>query len=404
MKKSLVVTALAALCTAAAFAADAPVHVSLLVAEAQPGKNVADPQLLVRYRLEEGKLKKREVLSTTANAGPRYDLGGNRVYKNRYVITHWGDVFDLETNKFLHEGSGEELIACEGDQVVSFRSNDGGFYSYDLAAGQFAKMDDPGKWKLLLKGLALSHSAELSPDGTKSIVDAADSSPAPANGKKTTSVFGTGGTLQIGAGKLTLCAPGEKPRILGEGFLSKVSPKSSDIAQSPVLWLDNDRVLSQRGNGKLAVLKLDGSVEAVVDIGIQNLPLSLPTLSRDPAGRIIYTCVDSYVIDVEKKSFAKLEWQNVGDSFEIEVVKAPATSRIRYMGKEIGFDSLDTASAKTMAGNIAVAPVKMNSESQRTLRVWSSAGKSWMNLELGGHLVDIIGWVEDHDSASPAAN
>lgn len=387
----------------AAHAADAPANCSLLVAEFQPGKNVADPQLLVRYRLENGALKKREVLATAAASVAHYEFGDNRVYMNRYVVTPGAEIFDLESGKYLRNYDGGKLIACEDGKVIVFNTNDGEFYSYDLAGRQFAKMDNPGKWALLLKTLPLSRPATISPDGTKSVVDATADT-AGKEDKGGASVFGSKGPLEFGAGKLTLCTLGGKAKLLGTGFLSKVSPKSDTLAQTPVMWLDNDRILTQRGNGKIVILKLDGSVEPVADLNIQAVPLSPPDFSRDPAGRIIYTCTDSYVIDVEKKNFAKLEWRMPGDSFEIEVVKAPSTSRIRYMGKEIGFDSVDPAGAKTIAGHIAIAPAKSNATSQRMIRVWSSISKSWTNLELGGSLISIIGWVEDGDPGHPAGN
>ena len=381
-------------------AADAPANCSLLVAETQPGKNVADPQVLVRYRLENGALKKREVLATTASSAVHYESGNNCVYLNRYVVTPGAEIFDLESGKYLRQYDGGKLIACEDGKVIVFNSNDGEFYSYDLAAQQFAKMDNPGKWALLLQTLPLSRPATISPDGTKSVVDATINA-AGDGGDDAGSVFGSKGPLEFGGRKLTLCTLGGKAKLLGDGFLSKVSPKSDTLAQTPVMWLDNERILTQRGNGKLVILKLDGSVEPVADIGIQALTLTLPEFTRDPAGRIIYTCTDSYVIDVEKKTFSKLEWRMPGDGFEIEVVKALSTSRIRYMGKETGFDSVDPASARTITGHLAIAPAKTDATSQHTIRVWSSISKSWVNLDLGGSLINIVGWVDDR---APAGN
>src|ERR1700677_5087627 len=180
-------------------AADAPANCSLLVAETQPGKNVADPQVLVRYRLENGALKKREVLATTASSAVHYESGNNCVYLNRYVVTPGAEIFDLESGKYLRQYDGGKLIACEDGKVIVFNSNDGEFYSYDLAAQQFAKMDNPGKWALLLQTLPLSRPATISPDGTKSVVDATINA-AGDGGDDAGSVFGSEGPLELGGG------------------------------------------------------------------------------------------------------------------------------------------------------------------------------------------------------------
>lgn len=60
-----------------------------------------------------------------------------------------------------------------------------------------------------------------------------------------------------------------------------------------------------------------------------------------------------------------------------------------------GFDSVDAAGAGTIAGHIAVASEMAGSEPRREIRVWSSDSKAWVNLQLGGDLIDIIGWVDD---------
>ena len=148
--------------------------------------------------MENGGLKDREALPpppsemTMEHGGPNYGTGGGCLYLGRYVVTRFGDIYDLETRKQLRMTGGDELIACKDGKVILFRSGD--FYSYDLKEGQLAKMDQPGKWLLLLKGGPLSRPAEVSPDGTMSVVDAADSHPVGLGGQEDQAVrFWIGG-------------------------------------------------------------------------------------------------------------------------------------------------------------------------------------------------------------------
>ena len=123
--------------------------VALLTAECQSIRDTCHVQHLVRYRFRNGVMVSRDVILSGPTDGVRYDLGQNHIYRNRYVITNWGDIVDVPNKKLLHEGEGE-YVATEGDRIIhevnTIKTN--GHFYYDLKTRQYGRIHGPTKWAL----------------------------------------------------------------------------------------------------------------------------------------------------------------------------------------------------------------------------------------------------------------
>ncbi|MBI3652961.1 MAG: hypothetical protein HY231_18195 [Acidobacteria bacterium] len=92
-------------------------QVALLAVECEAKNGVCEIQHLVRFRFKNGELLSKDTILTSETDRIRYDLGNNHIYQNRYVITNWGDVIDVQTKELLHVGKGK-YVGTEGDQVI----------------------------------------------------------------------------------------------------------------------------------------------------------------------------------------------------------------------------------------------------------------------------------------------
>jgi hypothetical protein len=307
----------------------------------------------------------RETLSCPGPTdGVRYDLGENHIYRNKYVITNWGDIVDVPNKKLLHDGEGK-YVAAEGDRIIHEVNNiktTGHFY-YDLKTSRYGRIHRPTKWAL--PGL-------LSPDQTRSV---------------------EGGSDDIWLHSLT-----EKKSLLGSGFNIQTALEVSFTARPPVFWLDDNRILSQRNNGEVVVVQLDGTVSPIVRIPIEWTNYYEPYFLRDLDGRIIYGCAGkSFVINVEEKSFTPHEWSTLGFGFDAETRNNPSYGHaVRFQRKEIGKLWAKVWRAPTTDGYVAFlyGEVGSNLGYPKGVKVWSSANGEWTTID-GKWFTQIIGWIRE---------
>src|SRR5262249_20326713 len=137
----------------------------------------------------------------------------------------------------------------------------------DLEKLETVELDESGPW--VLPGL-------LSPDRTMSALP----SPNPQH------AYGN---------ELWLHRLGEDPVRVAEGLGAELSEASSSLPQPPWVWLDNERLLSQRSNGMLVLISTDGTTEESIQIPeIHDVnahrPISRPRFERNRTGQLIYVC------------------------------------------------------------------------------------------------------------------
>jgi hypothetical protein len=122
---------------------------ALLAVECEAVAGLCSKESLVRFRFENGVLVGKDLILTTDTSRVRYDLGENHIYRNRYVITNWGDIVDIQNKKLLHKGDGK-YVAAEGDRIINYVSRTGseGHFYYDLASKRYQRLHGPTKWAL----------------------------------------------------------------------------------------------------------------------------------------------------------------------------------------------------------------------------------------------------------------
>ena len=126
-------------------------RLSLLIAEYDDNAAVNHLQHLVNYVFVDGAMVSRETIVSlpTQKVGVkgnyvRFDLGKNRIYRSRYVVTGIGNVIDIKTKKLLVEERGD-FVAFSGDSII-FYTNDifkGKYYSVlNLKTEKFGKVEN----------------------------------------------------------------------------------------------------------------------------------------------------------------------------------------------------------------------------------------------------------------------
>lgn len=338
-------------------------NVALLAAECVSDGNGCEHYRLVRFHFRDGQLVSKDTVLTTDYRQVRYDLGKNHIYRNRYVITNWGDIVDIQKKKLLHNGTGV-YVAAEGDLIIQHitRKEYRGYSYYDLNKKRYRRIVVPTKWDL---------PGVVSPDELKSVVGDGDS--------------------------IWLHRFNQERKLLGSNFAHTAEPEVSYLSEPPLFWIDNARILSQTANGEIVVVRLNGTVEPIVKIPVNPRNYTKPSFAQNLDGKIVYTCCGkSYVIDVGGKSWAPYDWLALGFGFEAEDERNGSYGHIiRYQGEEIGRLWASVWPAPALDGYVAFeyGDVGSNLGYPKGIKVWSSANRKWTTIDKS--VSPIIGWVAE---------
>jgi hypothetical protein len=343
-------------------------QISLIVVEEVTGtEGTVDTRRILRVGVRNGKLLPAE----TVWEGDQQFLshfGGHRVVADRYFVTKYGGVIDLRDGKVLNKEQNREFCGTNGTKILYRDTNEDkvAVFSFDTATGKAKKESVGGDGKYAFPGV-------LSPDGMSAVES---------------------GTV---ADELVLHQVGAKPRSLGKGFHIDIGNLSSTFGPSPLLWLNDGLVLTQRGNGKIVTLDVAGKVTDVLTI--KDAPKDLvgpPYLSRDPSGRIVYSCgPETYTLDLAKKTFAKAEWQDLGHGFEVSLERQPKFGyKLRHNGKEFGSINCHPHTAKTAPGLLALEAQYGQDEFRQPecVAVWSVDVGEWQTVKMWPN--SVVGWVK----------
>jgi hypothetical protein len=294
-------------------------------------------------------------------------FGGHRVVADRYFVTKYGGVIDLRDGKVLNDEQDGEFCAFDGTKVFYRNTNgDATAHSFDLTTRKAKEEAARGAGKYAFPGV-------LSPDGNSAV----ESGPV--------------------ADELMLHQVGSKPKSLGKGFRIDIGQLSSTFGPTPVLWLNNGAVLTQRGNGKLVTLDVAGKVTELLTI--KDAPKDLvgsPYLFRDGSGRIVYLCGSAvYAIDMEKKTATKSEWHDLGHGFEASWERQPKFGhKLRHNGKEFAQINCWPHTARTAPGILALeSQFGQDAFGQpECVAVWAVEVGEWQTIKLWPNC--IVGWVK----------
>jgi hypothetical protein len=358
---------------------DVESRVLYVVEMVRSGKTADEADRLIRVRLgRDRKLVTETVL--TAKTGFFGDPSKARIADGRYVITQFGGVVDAREGRIIHNQMARYgyLLGVENDRVVyrlydpyspidrkgraPQRAEEFGTFEFNLKTRIRAR---PEAKQWYLEGIK-------SPDRSKAVV-------------------------QSCWDELYLYLVDGTQRKLAEGrqvTVSKYRSLGQFEIRRPVLWLDNERLLTQQANGRLVTLDAQGKVERICEIPGVPAVLDAPRLWRDPKGRIVYSCGRAeYVIDMERKTASALEEYALGHGFETTVETGERGVRALFFeGKSIGMGVFSPEMVRTAPDVIAMRDLD-DLRSRRSVSVlWTKLGFQWRSFDMdyGG----VIGWAE----------
>jgi hypothetical protein len=340
---------------------------SLILAEFGEDPDGDQTQTLVRYRFDAGELVSKQSLLTKKTDDLRFEFGST-IYQNRYVITTWGDVIDLDSNQVIFKSNGK-MIHLEGNLVTINNSkiDEKGFFTFNLKSHEYARLEKSDFW---IEPSFYCPYSEINANGQIRAMACND-------------------------GIWLLFKDGHKKRLPGQ-FSRVGTDYCSSFNHPSFLWIDNSHLLTQLKNGQLIRVDTEGKIEQVLTLPAFDPPACGPEFQRDKNNRIYYEIRNqAWLINVDKRSFEKYLWEAQGNGFDLEFQRNSAYGhRIRYQEKEIGNYWCDNP--HTTTGHIALAfgAVGSNLGNPEGVMVWSSANNNWTQIKID-FLADIVGWVKN---------
>lgn len=351
--------------------------VSLLVAEYDDHAATNHLQYLVNYIFVDGAMVSKETILSvpTIKDGVkgnyvRFDIGKNKIYRNRYVVTGIGNVIDIQAKKLLVAERGD-FVAFSGDSII-FHTNDifkGKYYSVlNLKTGLYQKVENPNYNPLPRPDVEVDETSQPFSISAYNV-----------SGKKDVLVKDAGF--------------GESQPLLGDDVRRKFA----------IFWLDNVSFLyanysKNQHDAGIYKVNINKAVEKVGDITEIPATAENAFFEYGSDGNVIYSCGKGrFVIDLKKKTATKILFEPVGNNFFVESDENPKYGRtIKYESSEAGKKWCRVDNAKTTNGYGAFQSDIVIGEDRypQGVAVWNSTTKKWTSLDISS-LGDIVGWVEN---------
>jgi hypothetical protein len=240
---------------------------------------IENAQVLVKYTYSDTGYTRKEIFRTDHYI-PHYSDYETRVYDDRYLINSTGDIYDLESNKIIHEHIGfDYFIEKSGDSVfmrhvyyepertfhkdsVRHRSIKADYYFFDLKTREIVQLKKYGNYQdynshtAPLFGIYRSVSGLLSP------------------GRKWVAYFKPKGDVVDDSfmkdSSYHLCGWVRLFPTYGDIFIKSSANDSIKIADSvrfdfglwvpnglPILWLSDNELLTHEKNGSVIKITID---------------------------------------------------------------------------------------------------------------------------------------------------
>jgi hypothetical protein len=348
---------------------------SLIVVEYDDNVAVNHMQNIVNYSFIDGAMIGKEVLLSVPTQKPnekgnyiRFDIGTNKIYRNRYIVTGIGNIIDIKNKKILLAEK-DEFVAFNGDSII-FHTNDifkGQYYSiFNLKTEKYQKVANANYNPLPRPSVEV--------DETKKPFSI---SAYAVNGKQTVLVQDAG----------------------------YPQPTSGETVKrrTNIFWLDNNSFLYANFSNNqhaLSIYKvgIDKSVEKIADMD------AVPTVSAnalfqyDAAKNIIYSCGKGrFLVDVKNKKVEPVLYENVGNNFYVESKENEKYGRaIKFETTEIGKKWCRFDNAQTVK-NYAAFQIEMvigTEHYPQGVAVWHAPIKKWTSLDISS-VANIVGWIEE---------
>lgn len=348
----------------------------LIVAEYDDNAAKNHIQYLVSYTFINGAMTQKETLMVVPLQKQgvqgdyvRFDIGKNKLYRNRYIVSGIGNVIDLKLKKIVLTEK-DNFVAFSGDSIV-FHTDDifkGEYYSvFDLKTEQYKKVENANYNPLAKPDVELDETA------------------------KPFKIVG-------------YFANGKKDVLLADAGYGEL--KASNVTEqikSALFWLDKKFFLyasySQKQDAVIIYkIGIDKSVEKLGEIqAIPNVAtISFFEFGLD--GSVVYSCDKGrFAIDAVNKTVEKKQEEFIGNKFSIESHEEAAYGRkIKYNGEEVGKKWCRFDNAQSISEYLAVQnDMQMNGERYPLgVAVWHVATKKWTQIE-ASNVSNIIGWIEE---------
>jgi len=300
----------------------------------------------------------------------RFDIGKNKIYRNRYVVTGIGNIIDFRNKKLLLTEK-DEFVAFQGDSIV-FHTDDifkGNYFSvFNLKTEKYQKVENANFNPIPRPDVEVDETTKPFSINMYRV-----------NGKKEVLVKDAG--------------YGESQPLIGEDVKRKF----------PIFWLNNTSFLYVNFNKNQQIASIykvntDNTSEKIADI--EEIPASAENTFFEfgEGGAVIYSCGKGrFQIDLVKKKADKILFETIGNNFFVESEENPKYGRmIKFDTKEIGKKWCRFDNAKTINGFAAFQNdmVIGTERYPQGVVVWNTITNKWTTLEISS-LAEIIGWVEN---------
>lgn len=195
---------------------------------------------------------------------------------------------------------------------------------------------------------------------------------------------------------LTINIEGREAIIINEKFSVTVSSNSSVKPSLPLVWLDNESLLTQKRNGHLVKVKLDGTITALPEISCKDE--DFPYFRRSKSGDLIYRCSsEEFLIDAKNDSIKKIK-PDLDFGFSNDI--AFGETIYYFENREIGRGGIDVS---TTEGYLALTFGIKNkngfydSNNINTVKIWNRFTNEWQDFRFNGSHLEILGWYIEVD-------
>jgi hypothetical protein len=300
----------------------------------------------------------------------RFDLGRNQIYRNRYIITAYGQVVDMTDKKVLVE-THDQFVKASGDSIV--------FYINDIARGKFFSVLD------LKTG---SYAEATHPDYH----------PLPGKGVET--------DCSQRNYKIWYYPP-SKPKVevvKDAGYGEDYSLIPNGRSHLPIHWIDNANFIYPYYNSLhtvATIYQVNSVTHEQVKVGvIDQLPENrkYTEFLTDPDGNIVYSCARGYFrIDTKKNVVEEMKFFRAGHGFEIAIEETPGKgNEVKQNGSSIGYYFCTPKLAVTTEDGISF-PFEIVMEGEHYLQgaaYWSGETSKWKTAG-DSDLCSVVGWTTE---------
>lgn len=350
---------------------------SLIVAEYDDNAAINHLQHIVSYTFVDGAMTgKEELLAVPTQKSDvkgnyiRFDIGKNKLYRNRYIVTGIGNIIDIKSKKVLLAEK-DEFIAFKGDSII-FHTNDifkGQYYSvYNLKTEKYQKVENANYNPVGRPDVEVNETVK------PFVIDMYN-----VNGKKDELVKDAG--------------YGESQPLIGGDVKRKFA----------LFWLDSKSFLYanfSKNQQALSIYKVgtDKSIEKIADINAVPATAANAFFEYDAEKNIVYSCGKGrFMVDLKKKKAEPILFETTGNGFVVESNENAKYGRIvKFENTEIGKKWCRYDNAQTTKGYAAYQTdmVVGTEHYPQGVAVWNSITKKWTTLDISS-LANIVGWISE---------